>query len=346
MLGGIFVVWLAASFVSGSGLSGGSKLGGLPKIHDGVDPTMQFERLASGVTGSLDSDATTLARRSLARGAMGLGWPWLLAFAVALVVLLVATAVWAKSASSRARAGRVLVVLAVALACVVAVSIAFGLGWDTYVPRRTGWTRMFQVSTVLVPLAAAIVASMGRSSSRRLFRIVPPAIGIGIAVLVLFHGMGTWNATLALWQPPSDTVAALSALDLPSDAVVLTNGYSEGEVQLTAGGTGVLHGRAPYTEAPLLDRANALLAKSQAFFATPNGPGVSLPCDGITHVLVAVDGDWRLGTSQVFPTDLVALDARPDLHRVATGPGFVLYTVDAGPPSATPTLRCSSASRR
>ncbi len=342
LCGATAATWVVAGLASGNALSGGSKLGGVPVIHQGVDPTFRFQDLVTTGTLVTVADSVTLARQSLERGLLGLGWAWLATLAGLLVVLLIATAIGARSTPSGTRAARLLLVLFVGMVVIATVSFGFTVGWETYVPRRTGWSRLLQLSVVMVPIAAAVVASAGATSSRRALRIAPPALGLFLSIAVLVHGVSAWSAALSAAQPPSATLAALTTLDLPDDAIVLTNSYSEGTVQLTAGGTGVLFGRAPYTEARLLDRANALIASSQRFFAAPTAPGASMPCRGITHVLVAVDSEWRLGTSSVFPTDLAALDARGDLRRVATGPGFVLYEVVPDAEPMTTSVRCAA----
>ncbi len=332
--------WLVAGVAAGNALSGGSKLATVPVVRDGIDPTLRFQNLVTAGASVTRADSVSLVRESLERGLLGLDWPWLAACSIVLLVALVATALLSRSTTTADRATRFLVVVAVAVVVVVVVSVGFTVRWDTYVPRRTGWSRLAQLSLVVVAIAAAIAVSAGSTSSRRWLRLGPPTLGLIVALGALGHGLSVRSGPLSAGQPSSETVAALSTLELPGRALVLTNSYSEGEVTTTAGGTGVLFGRAPYTEARLLDRANALLASSQRFFAEPNGPASSLPCRGITHVLVAVDREWRLGTPLVFPTDLAGLDARTDLRRVASGPGFVLFAVSPDGETTLTTVRC------
>jgi hypothetical protein len=72
------------------------------------------------------------------------------------------------------------------------------------------------------------------------------------------------------------------------------------------------------------------------YMAAP-ATGVPLPCAGITHLLLATDGRWSLGSPFVFPTDFAGLDTRPDVELVEDAPGFRLYRVvgDAPPPGGT-----------
>jgi hypothetical protein len=159
---------------------------------------------------------------------------------------------------------------------------------------------------------------------------------------VYVHGRDRLDE-IADQRPGRETLAALRDLDLPDDAVVLTNGYSEGLLAVVTGATGVLDGRAPYTDAPLLTRANTLLVQAKGVI---DGSGAYLPCTGITHVLVATDGGRTLGMPAAFATDLAALDDRADLRLAGEGPNYRLYRVrDPDRPVApNDPLECTSRS--
>ena len=108
------------------------------------------------------------------------------------------------------------------------------------------------------------------------------------------------------------------------------------------GARGVLDGRAPYANAKLLARANTLLTGTRAFMAGA-ATGAPFPCAGITHLLLATDGRWSLGSPFVFPTDLAGLETRTDVELVTEGPGFRLYRVIGGaPPLGGEQLDCRS----
>lgn len=334
--------WLTAIAVRGRGLAGAEKLGGSPRLTAGEpDPTWVFRQLSLGAPPErppLSIWAT--ARLALRRGFLDLPW-WWFAAAAALVAAALALSALRRRGAPRAVSAGFLLLAAGTAATVIALSAVMAAGWDTYVPRRTGPWRLLAPLGMLVPIGAAVAAgnpdptgadpgaSAGRRA-RRQQRAQRVAARAGVALLVVAVLLAAATAP-AVWRlgrlgPSTQRVAEARALSLPPGSLILANSYTDGFLRAGVGTPGLIEGRAPYTEARLLRRANRLLLDAQAFFADP-APDRRIPGAGVTHVLVATDNAWTLGTPVVMPTDRKALDRRPDLRLEATGAGFRLYRV-------------------
>jgi hypothetical protein len=174
---------------------------------------------------------------------------------------------------------------------------------------------------------------------RRRIAAVAGVIALGFGLFITIHGQTALDGR-ADQRPLAVTLGALRDLGLQPDDVVLTNVYSEGIVPVTTGAKGVLDGRAPYADAQLLGRSNALLARARTFMQSPTS-GAPLPCKGIDYVLVATDGRWSLGSPFVFATDFDGLRTRPDLEFVSEAPGFQLYRVKDPEAADDGTLDCT-----
>lgn len=329
--------WAAANFALSSHLSGATDLGGLSEIKGRSDPTWDFVALAQGTLGSSPPSAVDLISNSLRRGFRGLGWPWFATLAGITVVILAARAFIGPASRPRAFARRALVFLGASLGIVVAASLFFSIGWSTYVPRRTGFARLLQVAILLVPAGAGVALGLlpwgTQPKTRRLVAVIAGTVALGFAGFMTVHGQPSVDAR-AEQRPLAVTMGALRDLDLDADDIVLTNVYSEGVVPVMTGARGVVDGRAPYADARLLRRANQLLGDTRQFMKSA-GSATPLPCAGITHVLVATDGRWSLGSPFLFETDYNRLKLRPDLQLVSAGPGFELYRV-VGEPGTVP----------
>jgi len=331
--------WLAAIAVRGGGLAGPEKLATAPRLGaGGTDPTWVFRQVSLGAPSERPPlSIWDTAAAALRRGFLDRPW-WWFALAAALVVAGLAGGAFRRT-GRRAAVGYLLLLLGTVVA-VGTVSAVTALGWDTYVPRRTGPWRLIAPLGMLVPIGAAVAAgtwSVGdarnpttraqrRAARRRAALVVGPLL---LAVALLGAATVPGTQRFGNLAPRDDRIGALRALRLPPGSLVLANSYTDGFLRANLDTPGLVEGRAPYTEARLLRRAIHLLTEAQAFFADPTGP---LPSGGrrrVTHVLVATDTSWNLGTPVVMPTDLGALDRRPDLRRLGAGPGFVLYRVTA-----------------
>jgi hypothetical protein len=327
LVGVVVGAWLLGGLVLGGHLSGFTKLGGLPEVQGGRDPTWVFQ--AQTAVPALTGAPPTIARivqGSLKRGFLGLTWHW---HAVAGALLLGALVVAAVTGDPKRRetATRCIVFVLAAYAAVLAVGAWFTVAWETYVPRRTGYGRLLQIVVVLLPITAAVAASL---PSRPRTRVVATVAFAALAGAAFVHGLDRVDA-YAAQRPADGRLGALRDLDLPRDSLILANSYTEGYLRSVVGAPGMIEGRAPYTQARLLDRANRLLGDARRFFASPSAtraiPGTGGHGERPTHVLVATDPSWVLGTLYVLPTDVDALDERRDLRLEQVGDGFRLYRV-------------------
>ncbi len=315
--------WLVGNAVLGGGLSGASKLGGLPHVGGGVDPTFEFRYLVNGhleppPEPSFFGMAMNSLRPDLLGGPDG-AW---LAGGVVVLGALVYTAI--QRGDRRRAALRLVLVIGVTLVAVLAFSFWLSIRNATFVPRRTGFGRVLQLSFVMFPFALALVLS----AIARRRKLVAGAIGLLVAGLAYFPAEHTLRSQ-ASRTASAETLRELRDLDLPDDALVLTNFYSEGFVPDVTGGRGVIDGRAPYTEGSTLEKVNAEVRRAVEFFSSPTeAPDPPLPVDGITHVLVSTGDGWALGSSVRWATNQEMLDRRSDLHLVASSPVFRLYEVN------------------
>ena len=323
LLAAVGGTWLAGNVLLGGGLSGAEKLGNLPRSIAGLDPTWRFRSLAVGnLAVSAPPPLTSVARVSLRTGMAGLGWPWWALAAGLTVAGLVV--MFTRRAELRSSALRIAVTMLATTVAIVVFSAFLAANYSTDVPRRTGYARLLPLVYVFFPVTVALVLS-AISRSRR-------ALGVGLSVvfaLAVFVPAARWTASLDIQMPSRESLGSLRDLGLSSDALVLTNSYSEGFVPDVTGGRGLLDGRAPYTESGVLQKVNRRLQASIKWFAAPASHGVAepLPVPGVTHVLVSTITPWDLGAGVAFPTDVAALDGRSDLYLLRVGPGFRLYSV-------------------
>ncbi len=314
--------WLVGNAVLGGGLSGAGKLGGLPHVVDGVDPTYEFRYL---VNGHLDAPPKPsffgMAMDSLRPDMLGGSHGWWLLGGVTVIAGLVYTSI--QRGDRRRPAQRLVLVLGVTLVAVLAFSFWLAIRHATFVPQRTGFGRVLQLIFVMFPLGLAVVLSA--IACRR--RFVAGAVGLLVAGLAYFPAASALESQRSR-TASAETLRDLRGLDLPEDALVLTNFYSEGFVPDLTGARGVIDGRAPYTEGPTLAKVNAEVRRAVEFFSSPStAPDPPLPADGITHVLISTGTGWALGSSMRWVTNQEMLDRRSDLHLVASSPAFRLYEV-------------------
>jgi hypothetical protein len=134
---------------------------------------------------------------------------------------------------------------------------------------------------------------------------------------------------VARQRPAPSDVQGLASLDIPPDAVILSNAYTEGYLAQVTGAQGLLEGRAPYTFPDVLTRANALLREAKAFYAAPRRNLDFLERNRVSYVLVSERRSFSVGTDNVFAPRARTgrLDASPALTRVLSTPGLVVYRV-------------------
>jgi hypothetical protein len=114
--------------------------------------------------------------------------------------------------------------------------------------------------------------------------------------------------------------------NLPFQARILANGYTEGALGMLSQRMGLLDGRTPFAQPdPWRAEAIHLLSRSRAFFRRPASSTVP---GGATYVAAARPG-VNLGGSY-FPTNFRALARDPGLQRIHETGGVTLYRVRSG----------------
>jgi len=290
------------------------------------DPTLEFLRQTrSDPSAPVVQSFGGLVRSTLDRGFAADSDADTLLYAAAIATAVAAITV---GLVLRRRSTACLLVRAVLAAGFVGlICVAFQLGWSTYVPRRTGATRVLGAGLLLLPLVGAVAVTL--AGSGRLRRVLV-ATWVTLGVLALAVSASTiWG--IREWQPTRAAVSSLRATELPRRSLVVTNAFSEGFVPSALGRPGITDGRGPYLEGErLLRRATRILDDAHRFFADPVAGWPALRDRGVTHVLVGTD-PWMFGTNQLFPVDGAALSSIPDLELVDRGPGYVLFRVRSRP---------------
>ena len=126
--------------------------------------------------------------------------------------------------------------------------------------------------------------------------------------------------------------------NLPPDARLLANAYTDGSILAVARRPGILDGRAVYLEnAGFLAELTSLVLGARVFFADPDGEAAAryIDAERVSHVLVATVGPNGndLGGYLLFDTDLAALRDGGRYTQVRSfGDGrLVLFEVTAAP---------------
>jgi len=318
----IFTVsWVGTSLLLRGQVSDFGKLDTVPvTATDGTDPTWQFAAFGTEFEDAAPPTIGSLIGKSVTRGIYG-NDAWALIALVASSVILVGGAAMQRGSDGR-RAREVLLMGIFVLFGGIAVSVIFALGWDTYVPRRTGAGRIMQLVILILPLVASIGASrLGKHARSAAGTTIWFAIGASLLTLVAPQLID--NSTRVMPQP--EVFASQMRLEL-EPGLALANAYTEGYLPIVFGVPGLLDGRAPYTEAVLLDRANLLLSDAREYFSDPTHVEFDFARYGIRYVIVT-DRSWVLGTPRWFPADVDALRSTPSLSLIENGDGFYLFQV-------------------
>ncbi|MFZ4584521.1 MAG: hypothetical protein ACOYNI_04760 [Acidimicrobiia bacterium] len=314
---------LIGSILLGSTQPGIAQLDSIRRVAtSGADPTWKFVMLASsGDLASVPPGNLQMLRTAVGSGFFGLHrWP------LAVVALLAAVGLgwlaWRGAPKDR-QAARAFIVFGTTTTLVVLAScVVIGASADTWVPRRTGYLRVAALLVVLAPLALGVLLSALR---RRTWFASGCAAVSAVLALALFAGRNEMSAVRNA-RPTAADQRALRELDIPSDAVVLTNAYTEGFVPASLTAAGLVDGRAPYTPRADLERANRIMADVRAYLINPELDRLDLRNAGVTHVLAA-DRSWSLGTPYGFATDRAGLDRDPQLRKLTQREGYTLYEV-------------------
>lgn len=306
-----------------------SSSGGLVDRGGLADPTWLFFRAARGDPMSMPPTNGGLLWNSAHQAYAGSYW-WL---APALVLALIGLRLrWRQPQARQIATYTVLSLVGLAL-----VASVFMVGWQGYVPRRTGASRIPLEATLLLPTLLAVgLGYLGDRPwtlrGRTLRRPLPVLL-----VLLTLGGIVTMTGS-ALYNDPEaighHELAVWESLPLHSSDVVLANGYTEGFIPDVTPAEGLLDGRAPYTFESQLDRANALLRGAHAFFTHPAKHWDYLAAHHVTWVVVGQPGTYSLSTGNVWyaPRKLDGLESCHGLTKYYTSSALAIFRVtDAGP---------------
>ncbi len=216
----------------------------------------------------------------------------------------------------------------------------------TYVPERTPGRRLMPY-LLLLPVVAMTVSLwvIGRLLAPGWRALLPGrgrALAAGLALALLTAGAvsasplavaGADDGDAALSQAGYDAYQWIDA-NLPPDARLLTNAYTDGAVAAVAHRVGIVDGRAVYLENPtFLAESTALCLGARVVFGTPAAPGAAtyLERERVTHLLVSTVGPngTDLGGYLLFETDVPGLRADPALRLVRSfaGDRLLLFEV-------------------
>lgn len=324
---GVLVAGLAFREASGTVHAGGLiDRGGLG------DPTWEFFRAARGEPPSMPLSNGAMVRQAVRELYSWEDWWMAPAFLLAILGL------WRERRSAVTR--QVVAFTLLTLVGLALVASVFMLGWQGYVPRRTGGSRIvLEASLVGPPLLALGIAAAARmtwswrgrvllASARS--RAVLLLVVLCVSGIVSMVRVGRYDDGQA---PTQEDLAVWRSLPLTSHDVVLANGYTEGFIPDNTPAEGLLDGRAPYTFDTQLHHANALLRGAQAFFTDPSAHWGYLAANHVTWVVVGDPDAYSLATGNVWdvPASLRGLDACHGLHQVRRTSGLAVYhVVDSG----------------
>lgn len=323
------------------------------------DPTWDFNvaAVAPGVVGSEAPDRF-LDSRLLPRSMLWI-WPGLdgrLLMNLGIIALLCVAPilVWPWLDARRRRLVVLMVVFGVTL--LVGSYLLFAIS-STYVPMRTGPRRLMPYE-LLVPVLAALVVVWG------LDRLLRPGwsallagrrrtgLAAGIVAVVLVAAAIAPAPQGSVEDPePGLTTAGYDAYrwiaaNLPPDARILTNAYTDGSVAALAERVGIVDGRAVYLEnREFLAASTALVLGARTLFLDPGGSFAArfLAQNQVDYLLVANPGAGAsgadLGGYDPFVTDVASLGSTDGytLVRSFAGRRLLLYAVES--PGAAARLR-------
>jgi hypothetical protein len=326
LLGAVAVAGLVFHEASGTVHAGGLvDRGGL------ADPTWEFFRAARGNVPSVPLSNTAMIRQSV-RELYSWQERWMIP-----ALLLAVCGLW--RARRMAVTREMVSFTLVSVIGLAAVASVFMVGWQGYVPRRTGASRMVaEASVVGPPLLAIGLSALARATwvwrGRPLLRTPWQRTVALLSLLSVLSVCGVVSMVRVAryddgWAPSRAELATWRSLPLTSHDVVLANGYTEGFIPDVTGAQGLLDGRAPYTFDAQLRRANSLLRGAHAFFTDPEQNWSFLSQNHVTWVVVGDPSAYSLATGNVWdtPASLRGLDSCPGLRQVEHSATLTVYRV-------------------
>jgi hypothetical protein len=316
-----------------------------------ADPTWDFYRAAVSPPDQWSAPRPTsfFDSRLLARANLQV-WPGLDGRQLALLLvllLLIGLPVLAWPWLDRRRRRLVLTGAIFAVGLLAGSLVLFALS-STYVPERTGPRRLMPYE-MLVPVVAATLVLWGvgrilRPGWRALVGRRGEMLASGVTAAILTVAMvaaapvadGSGDADPGISQVGYDAYTWMDA-NLPSDARVLVDAYTDGAVAALARRVGLVDGRAVFLEdRALLADATALLLGAREVFAEPDGPGAAdyLARERVGYLLAAgpTAASSDLGGYVPFPVALDALrqSGRYTLVRTFGDGRLFLFHVEPG----------------
>jgi hypothetical protein len=333
------VTLLAAVVVTGlvfHEASGTVHAGGLVDRGGLADPTWEFFRAARDEAPSMPPSNRALVEQSIRELYDWQRWWFVPALLLAILGL------WRRRRDAAAR--QVVSFTIVALVGLLALASVFMFGWQGYVPRRTGASRIVLEASLLGPplIAIGLECLIRDARTWRRGRLLPKPRLARLALLAALSVCGVISMIRVAdyndgHAPSREELAVWRSLPLTSKDVVLANGYTEGFIPDVTGAQGLLDGRAPYTFDAQLQRANRLLRGGRQFYADPARHWGFLADN---HVSWLVVGDhFALGTGNIWDTssDLRGLEGCPGLERYAQDDTLTVFrVVDPGPRGCRP----------
>ena len=212
----------------------------------------------------------------------------------------------------------------------------------TYVPARIGPRRLMPYELVVPAMSAVLMLfvldRLVRNGWRRLFPRRGAMVAAGAALALLTIAATAPAPPSSLAGPPDEPALSQVGYDalrwidrnLPVDARILTNAYTDGSMLAVARRAAILDGRAVYLENPaFLAESTSLALGARVLFADPNGAaaGAYLADERVTYVLVATRGPNGndVGGYLLMDTNLPALQESGRYTQVRSfGDGRVL----------------------
>ena len=209
------------------------------------------------------------------------------------------------------------------LALLIGSYVLFAIS-STYVPARVGPRRLMPYE-LLVPVMSAVFLLFGLDRLLRPgWRLLLPGRGAMVAagalLAIVTIGAVAPARTLIVDDAPAEPGLSLVGYDalrwmdanLPADARLLTNAYTDGSILAVARRPAILDGRAVYLEhADFLAESTSLVLGARVLFADPAGTaaGDYLAAERVGYVLVATVGPGGndLGGYFLFDTNLAVL---------------------------------------